>query len=81
MCERHDCLFSSKLGVYLLHIGFQANDEYSIIYLATLYAQGRGVPQNKDYAYEILTKKMSPEIALKWINKWSRESPSCQCAK
>ena len=81
VCERYDCLFSSKLGIYLLHSGFEANDEYSIIHLATLYAQGCGVPQNKDYAHEILTKKMSQETALKWINKWSRESPSCQCAK
>ena len=34
-----------------------------------------------DIPFEILTKKMSQENALRWINKWSRESPSCRCAK
>jgi TPR repeat protein len=70
LCDDFNSTYSNKLGIYLLRLGYEAGDNYAIIPFAQLYAQGRYVPQNIEYAEKILTSSMSEYKARKLIQIW-----------
>lgn len=71
VCKQIDLdeLYSSKLGLHLLHVGLKAGDKFSFFPLAKLYAQGNYVPLDRDFAYQLLLKMMRPELAEKWLQR------------
>ena len=73
LCYDFNHTFCNKLGLYLLHLGYEAGDRYSTLPLAQLYAQGYHVPRDIEYAKKILTSIMSESAANKLVQKWIRE--------
>ena len=73
LCYDYFHTYGNKLGLYLLHLGYEAGDTYAIYPLAKMYTEGYYVPQDVEYAKTILTSFMSEDKAQRWIQKWIRE--------
>jgi hypothetical protein len=80
VCKQIDLdeLYSSKLGLHLLHVGLKAGDKFSFFPLAKLYAQGNYVPLDRDFAYQLLLKMMRPELAEKWLQRLTQDDNTPQ---
>lgn len=75
LCDNtYSSTFENKLGVYLLHLGYEAGDRYCILPLAELYTKGIYVPQDTVRAKKILMTLMKNEKnAEHYIRRWSNE--------
>ena len=74
LCDNtYSSTFENKLGIYLLHFGYEAGDEYSVLPLAELYAKGIYVSQDTVHAKKILMSLVKEEKAERMIQKWINE--------